>query len=61
MPTNKAGYITEYYKNNKDKFKQYFSQKIHCEHCNKEISKCNWKTHENTKKHRMNTENNNQT
>ena len=63
MPTNKPGYMKEYYANNKDKFikkrdtpykyEDSINANGFCHICNKNVSKYNY-NHINTLKHQFN-------
>jgi len=46
---DKSTYWIEYYKNNKDKFKENQQRKTTCEHCNKIITISNYPRHIKTK------------
>ncbi len=51
MPTNPAGYMQKYYKDNKDTIKKYLATKIYCTLCDKSVARANYTKHEGTKKH----------
>ena len=54
MPTNKKGYMKEYYHNNKEKFLKYNSIDVKCEICNKSVKYSNLLTHCKSKIHLAN-------
>jgi hypothetical protein len=47
---NTKEYNTNYYQENKERIKEMCSIKIHCEICNKNITKWNYDKHKKTKK-----------
>lgn len=57
MPSVDLEYNKKYYENNKEKFKEYFSQKIKCEECGAVFTRSNLTNHKKTKKHKNASEN----
>ena len=47
-------YRKEYYNKNKDHILQKMYRKVHCDVCNVEVSFCNLKKHQATKRHKSN-------
>ena len=54
MVTMSKEYAQEYYKKNKEYFKEKQTAKMHCNICNKEVSKWNYQKHCKTKGHLRN-------
>lgn len=46
-----AEYMPKYYQKNRERFRQWFSQKTYCKVCNKDIIKHNFSRHEKSKIH----------
>lgn len=49
MPSNTTEYMNNYYKNNKEKFREYNSFKLKCVFCGKETIRQNISNHQKTK------------
>jgi deoxyadenosine/deoxycytidine kinase len=48
---NRNEYYKKYYSENKERIKEYQTNQILCETCNKSVTKWNLTKHNNTKKH----------
>ena len=51
MVENSTEHMRQYYKNNKDKYADYYATKLKCDVCNAEYAKPNYQRHIHTKKH----------
>lgn len=50
-PETSKEYSKRYYKENKDKHLAYCNEKLHCEHCDSDYTRCRKKQHHNSAKH----------
>ena len=51
MPSNKEGYMKNYYSEKKDQWKKYLQKTVYCHLCQKDVKALRFKRHERCQKH----------